>query len=54
MTDPIFSGAITALVTPMTADGSLDEATLVAMVERQIDAGINNRVDHFRQQKCFT
>ena len=44
MTDPIFSGAITALVTPMTADGSLDEATLVAMVERQIDAGINGLV----------
>ena len=44
MTDPIFSGAITALVTPMTADGLLDEATLVAMVERQIDAGINGLV----------
>jgi 4-hydroxy-tetrahydrodipicolinate synthase len=44
MTSPIFSGAITALVTPMNADGSLDEATLVAMVERQIDAGINGLV----------
>jgi 4-hydroxy-tetrahydrodipicolinate synthase len=28
----------------MNADGSLDEATLVAMVERQIDAGINGLV----------
>ena len=44
MSDPIFSGAITALVTPMHADGSLDEETLVAMVERQIDAGINGLV----------
>ena len=44
MSNPIFSGAITALVTPMNADGSLDEATLVAMVERQIDAGINGLV----------
>lgn len=44
MTSPIFSGAITALVTPMNADGSLDEATLVAMVERQLDAGINGLV----------
>ena len=44
MSNPIFSGAFTALVTPMTADGSLDEATLVAMVERQLDAGINGLV----------
>lgn len=44
MSNPIFSGALTALVTPMAADGSLDEATLVAMVERQIDAGINGLV----------
>ena len=44
MSNPIFSGAITALVTPMHADGSLDEETLVAMVERQIDAGINGLV----------
>ena len=43
-TTPTLSGAITALVTPMNADGSLDEATLVAMVERQIDAGINGLV----------
>ncbi len=44
MTTPTLSGAITALVTPMNADGSLDEPTLVRMVERQIDAGINGLV----------
>ncbi len=41
---PTLRGAITALVTPMHADGSLDEETLVATVERQIDAGINGLV----------
>lgn len=44
MTTPTLSGALTALVTPMNADGSLDEATLVRLVERQIDAGINGLV----------
>jgi 4-hydroxy-tetrahydrodipicolinate synthase len=43
-TTPTLSGAITALVTPMHADGSFDEATFVRMVERQIDAGINGLV----------
>ena len=43
-TTPTLRGAITALVTPMNTDGSLDEATLVRMVERQIDAGINGLV----------
>ena len=43
-TIPTLRGAITALVTPMNADGSLDEATLVRLVERQIDAGINGLV----------
>jgi len=43
-TTPVLTGAITALVTPMNADGSLDEATLVALVERQLDAGINGLV----------
>jgi 4-hydroxy-tetrahydrodipicolinate synthase len=37
-------GAFTALVTPMTPTGALDEPTLVRMVERQIDAGINGLV----------
>jgi 4-hydroxy-tetrahydrodipicolinate synthase len=43
-TTPTLRGAITALVTPMNDDGSLDEATLVAMIERQIEAGINGLV----------
>ena len=43
-TTPTLRGAITALVTPMTADGSLDEAALVATIERQLDAGINGLV----------
>lgn len=43
-TTPTLSGAITALVTPMDAHGSLDEATLVSLVERQLDAGINGLV----------
>jgi 4-hydroxy-tetrahydrodipicolinate synthase len=37
-------GAFTALVTPMTPTGALDEPALVRMVERQIDAGINGLV----------
>lgn len=41
---PTLGGAITALVTPMTADGAIDEPTLVRLVERQIDAGINGLV----------
>jgi 4-hydroxy-tetrahydrodipicolinate synthase len=43
-TTPTLRGAITALVTPMQADGSLDEATLVALIERQLDAGIDGLV----------
>jgi 4-hydroxy-tetrahydrodipicolinate synthase len=43
-TDLTLGGALTALVTPMTADGALDEPTLVRMVERQLDAGINGLV----------
>jgi len=38
------SGAFTALVTPFTRDGEIDEATLIRMVERQLDAGINGLV----------
>ncbi len=37
-------GAFTALVTPLTPTGELDEATLVRLVERQLDAGINGLV----------
>ena len=37
----MFTGCGTALVTPFRRDLSLDEATLRALVRRQIDAGIN-------------
>lgn len=37
-------GALTALVTPFTRDGALDEAAIVRLVERQIDAGIHGLV----------
>ena len=38
------SGAFTALVTPFRPDGSLDEAALVGLVERQIEAHIDGLV----------
>ena len=37
----MFTGTGTALVTPFLSDGSLDESSLRALVQRQIDAGIN-------------
>ncbi|MBI4902532.1 MAG: 4-hydroxy-tetrahydrodipicolinate synthase [Acidobacteria bacterium] len=37
----MFTGCGTALVTPFTKDGSLDEKTLRALVRRQIELGIN-------------
>lgn len=37
----MFTGTGTALVTPFRRDGSLDEATLRALVKRQVDAGID-------------
>jgi len=37
----MFTGCGTALVTPFRLDGSLDEASLRSLVERQIAAGIN-------------
>ena len=36
-----FTGVGTALVTPFTADGSLDEAAIRRLARRQIDAGIH-------------
>ena len=36
-----FTGCGTALVTPFTSDGRLDESTLRKLVRRQIEAGIN-------------
>jgi 4-hydroxy-tetrahydrodipicolinate synthase len=37
----MFTGCGTALITPFSADGSVDEAVLRRLVKRQIDAGIN-------------
>jgi len=37
----MFKGCGTALVTPFTRDGALDQATLRALVRRQIEAGID-------------
>jgi 4-hydroxy-tetrahydrodipicolinate synthase len=37
----MFTGCGTALITPFSADGSVDEASLRRLVKRQIDAGIN-------------
>jgi 4-hydroxy-tetrahydrodipicolinate synthase len=37
----MFTGCGTAMVTPFHPDGSLDEATLHLLVQRQIDAGID-------------
>jgi 4-hydroxy-tetrahydrodipicolinate synthase len=37
----MFTGTGTALVTPFRRDGSLDEPTLRALIERQIEAGID-------------
>ena len=37
----MFTGCGTALITPFSADGSVDEAALRRLVKRQIDAGIN-------------
>lgn len=44
MTTPTLRGALTALVTPFTETGAIDEAALVRLVERQLDAGINGLV----------
>jgi 4-hydroxy-tetrahydrodipicolinate synthase len=41
---PFLRGALTALVTPMTADGAVDEATLRQLVRLQVLAGIDGLV----------
>ncbi len=41
---PTLRGAFTALVTPFTRDGELDEAALRRLLERQIQAGIDGLV----------
>jgi 4-hydroxy-tetrahydrodipicolinate synthase len=40
-TEQMFTGCGTAMVTPFRRDGALDEATLVRLINRQIDAGID-------------
>ena len=39
--DTALHGVLVALATPFTADGSLDEATLRALVDRTIDGGVH-------------
>jgi 4-hydroxy-tetrahydrodipicolinate synthase len=43
MTQPLFKGAITALVTPF-RDGAVDEEAFIRLVERQMAAGIHGVV----------
>jgi len=43
MSQPLFKGAFTALVTPF-RDGAIDEEAFIALVERQIAAGIHGLV----------
>ena len=43
MSNPLFKGAIPALVTPF-RNGAVDEAAFVALVERQISAGVHGLV----------
>jgi 4-hydroxy-tetrahydrodipicolinate synthase len=43
MSEPLFRGVFTALVTPFDGD-SVDESAFVALVERQIDAGVHGLV----------
>jgi len=40
-TQQMFTGCGTAMVTPFRRDGALDEATLIRLIHRQIDAGID-------------
>src|SRR5262245_35773069 len=44
MPDQQFRGVFTALVTPMHADGSVDDESLARLVEAQIAAGIHGLV----------
>ena len=43
MPQPMFSGALTALVTPF-REGRVDEAAFIALVERQLAAGVHGLV----------
>jgi 4-hydroxy-tetrahydrodipicolinate synthase len=50
----MFRGAYTALVTPFAADGSLDEACLRSLVNRQIAEGIDGLVPTGTTGECPT
>ena len=41
MSSPLFTGCATALVTPFTREGALDESALRRLIARQLDAGID-------------
>jgi 4-hydroxy-tetrahydrodipicolinate synthase len=41
LTQQMFTGCGTAMVTPFRRDGALDEAILIRLIKRQIDAGID-------------
>lgn len=43
MSEPLFKGVIPALITPF-RDGAIDEAAYVALIERQIAAGVHGLV----------
>lgn len=51
MTAPLFKGVITALITPL-RDGKVDEAAFVALLERQIAAGIHGVVPMGTTGEC--
>ena len=53
MPRPLFKGVITALVTPF-RHGTVDEAALAALVERQIAAGVRPRAGRPPQAKTAT
>ena len=40
-TEQMFTGCGTAMVTPFRRDGAVDEATLIRLIHRQIEAGID-------------
>ena len=50
MTNPLFKGAIPALVTPF-RDGVVDEEAFISLVERQIDGGVHGLVPVGRPAK---
>ena len=41
ITDPLFRGVATALITPFTKSGKIDEKSLKNLVERQVNSGVS-------------